>query len=213
MLATLSKGPPPGWKIVVIAPGQGPLAEEIQSLGLDHVPFDIRETGNKPPPDWAAEMVGEVIDQVRPDLVHANSLSMTRVTGRLARTRGLLTSGHVRDMMKLAKTAVADINANAALLCVSQATRQFLVDQGVDEERTHVVYNGIEPIQSTRRPGWLRKELGLPSSTALIATVGQICLRKGHDVAAAALSRLGSSRLALARHRRTLLQKARVGCL
>lgn len=191
MLAVLAQGPPKGWETVIVAPGTGPLADAIEQLQLNHVPFDIRETGNKPPPDWAAELVAAVVDRVRPDLVHANSLSMTRITGRLARTQGWVTTGHVRDMMKLAKTAVADINANAALLCVSAATRDALVTQGVDASRACVVYNGIERCPATRQPGWLRADFGIDGSIPLIATVGQICLRKGHDIAAAALSQMG----------------------
>lgn len=191
MLALLAEEPPSDWEVIVVAPGEGPLADEIRTLGLSHLPFDIRGDGNKPPPDWAAELVAEVLEPLNADVVHANSLSMTRITGRLARTRSWTTSGHVRDMMKLAKTAVADINSNAALLCVSEATRQFLVAQGVDSDRTRVVYNGISPSRAARPAGWLRAELAIDASTPLIATVGQICLRKGHDVAVEALSQLG----------------------
>ena len=56
--------------------------------------------------------------------------------------------------------------------------------QGIDQSRLRVIYNGIDgrnvfPLSPT---GWLKAELGLPAEVSLIATIGQICLRKGQDV-------------------------------
>lgn len=195
MLSVLGEAPPAGWDVVAVAPGEGPLAEASSSIGIPVVPFDLRAEGNKPPPEFAATMLGDVIDRVSPTAVHANSLSMSRVTGRLAATRAdadapLNTTGHLRDIMKLSKAAIADLNSNRALLCVSHATRQAHVAQGLNPSIAHVVHNGVRAEPRTREAGWLHQELQVDGGLPLIATVGQICLRKGHDIAAAALSQI-----------------------
>ena len=210
MLAVLSRPSADGWEVVALAPPAGPLAEELRRLGVEVVPFDLRESGNKPPPEWAAEMLGEAVGRCGADLVHANSLSMARVTGRWSRRTGRPATGHVRDMMRLSKAAVADVNANAAVLCVSAATREYHLAQGLDAERSRVVRNGVdvpplgacslreqiaaagpasEPPDNSRfdanpQPALRTRRV---RATQLIATVGQICLRKGHDTAAEAL--------------------------
>ena len=55
-----------------------------------------------------------------------------------------------------------------------------------------MLHNGVDLERFHPRPptGCLHRQLGLPDNVPLIGTIGQISLRKGHDVLAAALSRL-----------------------
>ena len=48
----------------------------------------------------------------------------------------------------------------------------------------------MERFRFRPRTGYLHRELGLPAELPLIVAIGQISLRKGHDVAAAALSQV-----------------------
>ena len=184
MLAVLSRPPAEGWDVVALAPPDGPLADELRVAGVRVEPFDLRASGNKPPPEWAAEMLGEAVDRCGADLVHANSLSMSRVAGRWSATTGRTATGHVRDMMRLSQAAVRDVNALAAVLCVSGATRDYHLAQGLDAAVSRVVHNGVD----VPAAGETIERTGPP----VIATVGQVCLRKGHDVAAAALATMGN---------------------
>ena len=56
------------------------------------------------------------------------------------------------------------------------------------------MYNGIDLERFRPRPptGYLHQQLGLAGDVPLIGTIGQISLRKGHDVLAAALANLPS---------------------
>lgn len=191
MLTVLEPGPPDGWDVVAVAPPDGPLSDELKRIGIGVVPFDLRADGNRPPPDWAAAMLDTVLTEVDADIAHANSLSMGRLTGRLARTTGRVFTTHIRDAMKLSTAALRDVNSNAAIVCVSHATREYHLAGGLDADRARVVWNGVRASAGTKPGGWLSRELGVAESVPLIATVGQICLRKGHDVAASALSKLG----------------------
>ncbi|MFO1095786.1 MAG: glycosyltransferase family 4 protein [Planctomycetaceae bacterium] len=55
--------------------------------------------------------------------------------------------------------------------------------------------HGVDTVafRSTDRTGSLRRELGLPDESLLVAAIGQICLRKGQDVFAEAAVREASS--------------------
>ena len=185
MLAVLSQPPPSGWDVVLLAPPNGPLPAAARELGVEVVDWSIREDGHKPPPEWAVVSLREAADRVGADLLHANSLSLARLTGRLAREDDRPATGHLRDMMRLSGAARRDLSANRRLIAVSPAVQAYHEAEGVTG--ITVVPNGIAPIERKRPPGWLRAELGLPSDVPLIATVGQIGLRKGHDVASAAL--------------------------
>ena len=109
---------------------------------------------------------------------------MGRLTSALGSEIGVPSSAHLRDIIGLSQGAVRQLNANRALVAVSQAVRDYHAAQGIDAARMHVVYNGID----TERPARgrsavpLRDELGLPADAFLVATIGQICLRKGQDV-------------------------------
>jgi glycosyltransferase involved in cell wall biosynthesis len=88
----------------------------------------------------------------------------------------------------LSKTAVSDLNQNAGLIAVSNATKRFHVEQGVLSEKLQMIYNGLntELFRPARAAGILKKELGLNDNAVLIANIGQICLRKGQILLAQA---------------------------
>lgn len=178
---------------IFLAPPQGRLAERIARAGWRHVPWSARsERGERLPTDRLLGELQTLIDDLRPDLLHANSLSMGRLTGALSRQTQCPCSAHMRDILRLSAAAIADLNANVRLLAVSAATRDFHVAQGVDADRIRVVYNGVDTRQfapaedrsAARRRG--RQWLGLPDDAQLCLTIGQIGLRKGLDILAAA---------------------------
>lgn len=165
-------------EFVAIAPSQGRLADELSQQGIDILPW-TRDSD---------QALVQIVEQIRPDWLHANSLSMGRVTGRIADQLSIPTSAHLRDIVNISSAAMADLNRNRLLIAVSQATRDAHVSRGLDPDRVVVVHNGVDLHQFQPRPrqGWLRLELGLPPTSILAATIGQIGLRKGQDTLAAA---------------------------
>jgi glycosyltransferase involved in cell wall biosynthesis len=117
---------------------------------------------------------------------------MGRLAGPVAAAVGQPSIGHIRDIIRLSEQTISDLNCNRRLLAVSRAAREYHIAQGVDAARTYVVYNGVDVTRFALRPptGWLRAELGLPEGAQLIGAVGQLVLRKGHDVLAAAAALL-----------------------
>lgn len=190
MLACLEEFQQHGFptKIVAVAPPEGPLAEALAALHLEHIPWTILGRD----PFERGRLEDELCDRIsalKPDLLHANSLAMGRLSGRLSTRLPLPTTAHLRDIIKLSRAAVADLNRNRRLLAVSSATRLAHLAQGLDPERVQVLHNGVDLSQfrPQPRPGALRSLLKLPSSAVVLATIGQIGLRKGQgDLAEAA---------------------------
>ena len=177
-----------GWDPLVLAPPHGELAGALADRRIEHIAFSAGSD-----PATAVTRLAAVVVDSRARLLHANSLAMCRLAGRLARQTGCPTTGHLRDILNLSRTALADIDSNRRLLAVSQATRDHHVAAGLDPDRTRVVYNGIDPsaFQNPRRaPGWLRRELSITRSSLLVATIGQIGIRKALDVLAEAATRV-----------------------
>jgi glycosyltransferase involved in cell wall biosynthesis len=128
--------------------------------------------------------LADVLRHRRPALLHANSLSMGRLSGPVAADVGLPSIAHLRDIIGLSAQAIGDLNCHRRLLAVSEATRDFHLSQGLDGEKTHVLYNGVDLDQFCPRPptGYLHRELGLPADVQLVGNIGQLGLRKGQDV-------------------------------
>ncbi len=195
MLSTLDGIARAGYQVCVAAPASGPLAEALRAKGIEVVPFEPRNAqGARLPLHRLRCKLAEMVRRHRPALLHANSLTMGRLSGPVAAELSLPSLSHLRDIVSLSGQAMADLNCHGRLLAVSEATRKFHIAQGLAAGRTYVQGNGVDLEQFRPRPatGYLHEQLGLASDLPLIGTIGQISLRKGHDVLAAALAKLPS---------------------
>ena len=158
-----------GHELICAVPFHGSLPRALEARELSTVEWDVHEQ----PADQSVlrHRLQGLIERVGPDLVHANSLSMARLLGPVAESLELPSIGHVRDIYRLSKRAIADVNCNRRLLFVSKATCRFHVQQGVDPTCAYVVHNGIAI--NDRAPNPDGSHLGF---------VGQIGMRKGIDV-------------------------------
>lgn len=193
LLATLPSVVSAGWQVRALAPSQGPLAEAFAQAGVEVVPFSCHSPdGARLAQEVLREQLTRQLRQHSPALLHANSLAMARLSGPVAAALQVPSIGHLRDIIKLSATAIADINQHSRLLAVSAATRAFHVAAGFDPDRTVVNYNGVDTarFRPRARSGWLHQELGLPLDTPLVGCVGQIVIRKGQDLLAAAARQL-----------------------
>lgn len=184
LLASLGVLRREGIEPVALAPSKGPLADHLAQQGVAHWPFDIVRGGRRAPIDDLRQTLLSQLDAIDAALLHANSLSMGRLAGPVAQAANRPSIAHLRDIIGLSAAAAADLNCHTRLLAVSRATRDFHLRQGVDEDRTHVCCNGVdlELLRPRAATGWLRRRLGLPDDAVLAATIGQLVMRKGHDV-------------------------------
>ncbi len=185
------------FEFTALAPGTGLLADELTKRQIPVRDFSVRnDDGIKCPYDVIEQRLSDLLHELRPDILHANSLSMSRLTGQLASTAlpPLKRTGHLRDIIRLKKKVVSDLNRNDGLIAVSKATSDFHVAQGLDPLRCRVVHNGVDterfqPCDSAI----LRAKLfpSVPATHTILLNVGQICLRKGQlDLAKAVVGLL-----------------------
>jgi glycosyltransferase involved in cell wall biosynthesis len=195
MLATLPAVAAAGFNIHVAAPPGGPLAKALVEGRIPQVDWLTHGSqGQRLPLDELRSSLARLIGELRPALVHANSVSTSRISGPVASSLGIPSTGHLRDIVNLAPQAIADINCHRRLLAVSHATREFHGSQGLDATRCTVIHNGVDLDEFAPRPpiGYLHRELHLPPGVRLIATIGQLGLRKATDVALKAARELAS---------------------
>jgi len=189
LLAVLPHLQQAGFTFAALAPPEGPLPTALAAAGVTMTPLVTHDiSGARLGQAAIREQLAAVSTAIRPDVVHANSLSMGRLAGPVAADLGTPSVSHLRDIIGLSAQAVADLNCNRRMLAVSQATAEHHIAQGADAARMHVVYNGIDIERFAPRPGtgWLRKELGLQADAILVGAIGQLVLRKGHDTLVAA---------------------------
>jgi glycosyltransferase involved in cell wall biosynthesis len=192
MLSTLPALRAAGFDVHVAAPPVGALADALRAAEVPVVEWSThnargeRRSGEEIRGDLAA-----LFARLAPDLVHANSLSTSRLAGPVMAATDVASLGHFRDIMKLSQQAIEDLNCLDRLVAVSEAVRKFHVGQGIDAAKWVVANNGID--LDTFRPravtGYLHRELGLSPNARLLATIGQVGMRKGTDVALEAATR------------------------
>jgi glycosyltransferase involved in cell wall biosynthesis len=195
MLSTLDAVASSGFVVSVAAPPEGPLADALRGRDIEVLPFRVHDaSGVRRPQDELREELAELLRRRRPDLLHANSLSMGRLSGPVAVELAVPSLAHLRDIVRLSRQAVADLNCHRRLLAVSEATRTFHLAGGLSVEKTHVLHNGVDLTRFRPRPrsGYLNRELGLPAEARLVGAIGQISLRKGPDVLAQAATILAT---------------------
>jgi len=195
MLAMLEVLGQAEFEFVAAAPRSGVLKERLEQCGVRVLPLTLRDAqGQKLPIGRINSHLVDLVRRVSPDLIHSNSLSMGRMVGRIAPQVSVPCTSHIRDIVRLSKAASSDLGQNAGLIAVSNATRQFHVEQGIPPERLQVIYNGVdtEVFRPAPATGILKRQLGLSDCPVLIANIGQICLRKAQTLLAQAAVSLAS---------------------
>ncbi|MDG1895059.1 MAG: glycosyltransferase family 4 protein [Fuerstiella sp.] len=173
------------FQFTALAPGTGLLADQLIRRQIPVRDFSVQnEAGEKLDFGMIEQRLSDVLAELQPDILHANSLSMSRLTGQIAMAGlpRLKRTGHLRDIMRLKKKVVSDLSRNDRLIAVSKATRDFHVEQGLDPLRCLAVYNGVDTERFQPRDNrTLRSKLfpSVPTGHRLLLNVGQICLRKG----------------------------------
>jgi glycosyltransferase involved in cell wall biosynthesis len=183
-LATLDGVRAAGFEPLALAPPQGDLAQALREAKVSLQPLEAHEGGRRLDQAERRQRLADALRALNPGLVHANSLAMSRLTGPVTAELGLPALGHVRDIMKLSKRALQDVNALDRVLVVSAAARDYHLQRGLDPARSVVLHNGVdlERFQPRAPAGYLHRELGLPAEARLLATIGQLGPRKGQDV-------------------------------
>ncbi len=225
MLATLDGVARAGYVPAVAAPPEGPLAQTLAARGIEVIGMATRDPlGVHRPQTAVREELASLLAKRRPSLLHANSLAMGRLSGPVTQSLRIPSLAHLRDIIRLSRQAIDDLNLHTRLLAVSDAVRRFHMAHGLAEEKTFVLHNGVDLERFRPGPPWsgeettvafqgsrhtpcavadgtrrvpatyLHEELGLSPEVPLVAAIGQIGIRKGLDVLLRAAVRVSHER-------------------
>ena len=188
MVSTLEPVRSAGHQISVIAPAEGDLADLLHSLGIKVIPFEFHDScGTRIAQDILRQNLAVLLKMENTSILHSNSLSMSRLAGPVAAKLGVPSIAHIRDIIRISKRAMQDVNCNDRILAVSRAAAMFHIANGASAEKMHVLYNGVDldRFRPRKATGYIHRILGLEDQP-LIGNIGQIGLRKGQDVLARA---------------------------
>lgn len=184
-LAVVSLLQKKGWTYTAAVPTNTPFEYDLAKHGIPNLGLSFHDqNGVRLSQSEIREQLTELVHNSKPDLVHCNSLSTSRLMGPVAKAMNVPSVGYLRDILKLSKTAIADINQLNRVVAVSNATRDWHLGQGMDPTRTVVIYNGVdnEIFHPDVVPADL-SSLGIDADDNILLFVGQIGMRKGVDFA------------------------------
>ena len=168
-------------------------ARALKSIGIEILDWNVRDfcpQGKRKELTQIRKELAAIIKSVNPALVHFNSLSTSRIGGPLTSQLEIASLGYLRDIMKVSKAAIADINRVDKIVAVSQATKDWHAQQGVVAKKTIVIHNGVDsesfrPFDKTsnevKNSSHIREDLSIPPTDQVLLFVGQIGKRKGVD--------------------------------
>ncbi|CAE7470171.1 unnamed protein product, partial [Symbiodinium sp. CCMP2456] len=166
-----------GFDLAVVCPPDTALSAQLSQLGIAQIPFTwVDSTGKRKPLELLRNELAKTIPAWQADIVHANSLSVSRILGPIQRTVDVKFVGHLRDIIKLNKRVIADISMLDEIYCVSTATRDFHVAQGMAIGKSCVLHNGVDlkEFAPSKEP--------VESDVLRLVYIGQLVIRKAIDV-------------------------------
>ena len=176
-------------ELMVGCPRGSDFFESISTIAKP-VEFSIRHNSQALGGSQILEQIAYLESQYRPHVIHANSLNVSRFLGQYAKESKPICVGHIRDMFKLSRKAIDDINQLERVVVVSEAARQFHIENGLCPNRSRVIHNGVDlkeftPVATAERAKHsidIRSALSIPQDSKLILNIGQIGMRKAQDV-------------------------------
>jgi len=175
-----------GWEFTAAVPQQSPFADRLRASQVEVVDFCMHDKNRiKKSQIEIREEFATLSTSTGCDLVHCNSLSTSRICGPVCRSLAIPSLGYLRDILKVSKTAMSDLNQIDRLIAVSQATKTYHCERGLDSSRTSVVHNGVDStiFYPAEKPASQPETQNLPSTPIhpKLLFVGQIGIRKGVD--------------------------------
>jgi len=125
------------------------------------------------------------ISEIRPNLVHLNNGVVSDMPGILAaRALRIPAICHIRTLRKLPYPGIAAARSVSVFLCISNAVRERLVEQGIESSRCIVIPNAVDSErfgESAISAAGIRTEFGWEDTDKVFALVGRVVSWKGQD--------------------------------
>jgi glycosyltransferase involved in cell wall biosynthesis len=174
----------PGVALVVSIAPLGPVAAELEAMGIEVAGLDVSGWHDLP---RAARQLTRLLAESRPDVVQTWMYHADLLGGWAARRAGIealawslhasdLPRGEVATRTLRLRRVAARLSHHwpDAIVCTSTATLELHRDLGYDVTKLRLIRNGFEaaPVRST--PDELRQELGIPGSAVVVMRAGRL---------------------------------------
>lgn len=181
LLLLLSKLDQKKYLPVVVFPDQGPLVERVKALGIEtHIIAREQPWGKL----GYILKLRSFLKQQQPDLVYVNTVLYASpvIAAKLLQLPTVVHVHESKTYLGFRSNLYPILRFPAKFICISQATKQLLLDKRVPPAKISVVYDGVDladfkPAAEARSR--CRQELGLAKGQVLIGLIGQIIPRKG----------------------------------
>jgi glycosyltransferase involved in cell wall biosynthesis len=172
-------------RFTVACPQGTEFSDHLNSINIATIDWHLHdESGVRKSQQQIRDDIKQRIQSVTPDLVHANSLASGRLVGPVAKALNVPAIGYLRDIMKISRQAMSDINCLDRVVAVSQATLDFHCENGLDRQKSMFIHNGVDlqQFKPMAQTGAIHRELGIAPDSRLLTCIGQIGLRKGTEI-------------------------------
>lgn len=180
LLGTVDKGK---FDIKVVLPEGSMLTAKVTELGFEVIPVEGMK--DKSFDAGAVRRILAIFRREKPQIVHTHASLSARIAAKLEGTK-IINTKHCIDRRKtgLKKLAGAFMNnlLSDSVIAVSEAARQNLLDNGVDEDKISVIYGGIKPIVELEAEEKLiiREKWGISEKDVVVGIVARLAAVKGH---------------------------------
>jgi len=162
--------------------GAGRVGDWLEAAGIEVIRLHARRTGLL----IAGRELRRIIRSGRFNLLHT-FLYHANIVGRLAAIGTgvpVVSSIRVTEIDRPFRIAIdrKTIKYVAAETCVSEAVRQWSIEQGLPAEKLVTIPNAVDCAAYEAPPGAIRGELGLPPGARIVLFIGRLHRQKGPDV-------------------------------
>lgn len=124
-----------------------------------------------------------LIRRHRAKLVHTSSGAPNQWLLPVTRALRIPLVTHVQGVYVLRDRLTMGITQATRVVAITRAVRRTILEDGVPESRTRVIYYGLDEVRLARGDaGGLRSELGIGADAVVAASIGSLIHRKGFDI-------------------------------
>jgi glycosyltransferase involved in cell wall biosynthesis len=181
-----------GHRTALVAHPSGELRRRAEE-GLDFFPLAPRTEMDL----GAAWRLSRILKQLRPDVVHAHDphgVAMAAIAlsmSTLPTQPRLIASRRVDFHLRSSALSRWKYRQVDCFICASEAIRTMLVGDGIEQQRTVIVHEGIDLARvKAAPPAELHKELWLPHEAPIVGNVAALVPHKGQKYLIDAAARL-----------------------
>lgn len=172
----------------VVLPRRSALKAPLEELGVTIHEIDAMADRSMDPK--AIAPLRQIINQVKPDLIHTHGSMAGRLAARLCGSKVVYTKHCAFPPGKLLSSPpgrmagyLMDACLSDGVIAVGPSAREILMQGGIPEKKIHVLFNGVSPLNkpTVQQREQQRAEYGFGPDDFVLGILARVEEYKGHD--------------------------------